>query len=324
VIVRAAVRRCAVSIDLDSIGCYYRIHALGPAPEELRDVVMRRCVPRFAALFERRGIRATFFVVGQDIDLEIGGGAARAARGRLAELCAAGHELGNHSYSHPYDLARLSREVVGREIERAHELISEVAGRAVRGFRAPGYDLSADMIEALMRLGYHYDSSIFPAPGYYAAKAVVMGAMRLLGRQSGAVLTNPRALAAPADPYRPAARAPWRRGQASLVELPVAVTPVMRTPVIGTSVLVAPDFLRARWLEAMRARPFFNFELHGIDLADADEDGIPGVLVARQPDLRVPLSRKLRALEATLDRLSLDHEFVTLEQAAAWVQREVA
>ena len=50
---------------------------------------------------------------------------------------------------------------------------------------------------------------------------------------------------------------------------------------------------------ALRA-PFFNLELHGIDLADADADGMPAALVARQPDLRRPLAHKLAALDDTL------------------------
>lgn len=318
-------RLCSISIDVDPIPCYYRIHGLGPSPVELRDLIMRRCVPRFAEVFARRGIAATFFLVGEDVDPAVIGAAdARAARHLVTSLVAAGHEIANHSYSHHYDLARLSPDVIADEITSAHRILSEVAGTPVRGFRAPGYDVSGPMIETLVRLDYAYDSSIFPAPGYYAAKAMVMGLMAMAGRETGAVLTNPRALRAPADPYRPSATAPWRRGQASLVELPIAVTPGLRVPAIGTSLLLAPAWLRARCLEAMKRRRFFNLELHGIDLADAEQDGIPGELVRRQPDLRAPLSRKLRALEATIDRLAADYEFVPLRSAAAWAHREVA
>jgi hypothetical protein len=314
---------CSLSIDVDAIACYYRIHALGEPPTELRDVVIRRCVPRFAEVFARRGIRATFFIVAQDIDVAAGGKRARAARAIVQQLVAAGHEIGSHSYSHPYDLARLPRARVTEEIERAHELLSELAGEPVRGFRAPGYEISADMLEELMRLGYQYDSSIFPAPGYYAAKAAVMGAMAVAGRQSGAILTSPLALLAPADPYRPSPRAPWRRGQATLVELPIAVTPISRVPVIGTSVLLAPARLRRQLIRAMRRRPHFCFELHGIDLADADEDGIPGDLVARQPELRAPLSRKRAAFEAALDQIGDLFELARVRDVASFVHREL-
>ncbi len=313
------VRRvCSVSVDLDPLACYYGIHGLGAPAAALRDVVLRRGLPRFAELFARRGLRATLFVVGADL---AAGGAGRAM---LRELAEAGHELANHSTTHPYDMARLGRDRVDEEVGRAHDLIAEAAGAAPVGFRAPGYDLSPTMMDALLARGYRYDSSLFPAPLYWGAKAAVMAAMALAGRTSGAVVTNPLALLAPVEPYRPSASAPWRRGQAALVELPVSVTPWLHLPAFGSGplgLLTAPTPVRARLLESMRSRRFFNFELHGLDLLDADDDGIPAELVARQPDLRAPLLQKKRALEATLDRLALDFEFAPLRDYANEVQR---
>src|SRR5262249_35634230 len=80
----------------------------------------------------------------------------------------------------------------------------------------------------------------FPAPGYYAAKAAVMAGLALTGKKSGAVMTNPRALFAPADPYRPNAKRPWRRGQSTVGELPVAGTPGLRLPALRTHPLPLP------------------------------------------------------------------------------------
>jgi hypothetical protein len=308
---------CAVSIDLDPIPCYYRIHGLGPAPDALRDTVMRCAVPRFAELFARRGLHATFFTVGEDLDVELLGERGRAAGARVGELAGDGHEIGNHSYSHPYELARLADDVVRHEIARADDLLAEASGRRVVGFRAPGYDLSATMLAVLAERGYAYDSSIFPAPAYYLAKAVVMAGLAAIGRPSGAVMTNPRALVASPEPYRPSPTAPWRRGDAALIELPVAVTPGARIPAIGTSLLLAPPPLRRRLVRAMRRRPLFNFELHGIDLVDAESDGIPAALVARQPDLRVPVARKLAALDAVLDDIAADFAMARLDEVAA-------
>ena len=111
--------RCAVSIDLDGIACYYRIHGLGEHPPELEHVILERALPRAARLFAEKGLRVTWFVVGRDIDWQapVRDGAARAANAdRLAKLHAAGDELGNHSYTHPYDLARLSADTVGAGI----------------------------------------------------------------------------------------------------------------------------------------------------------------------------------------------------------------
>jgi peptidoglycan-N-acetylglucosamine deacetylase len=316
--------QCAVSIDLDGIACYYRIHGLGNAPSELEHVILERALPRAAALFAQRKLHVTWFVIGRDADADasLPGHPARAANAqRLRMLFEAGDELGNHSYTHPYELARMSPAAIDDEIANCDRVLRDITKTGVRGFRAPGYDLSPPMLDTLARLGYRYDSSVFPAPGYYAAKAAVMTALGVLGRPSGAVLTNPRALAAPANPYRPSMTRPWRRGQAPVVELPVAVTPYTRVPAIGTTLLVAPTRVRAKLIDWMARRSFFNLELHGIDFADAEQDGIPGELVSHQHDLRIPIDDKLARLDAVLDAVAQRWQFATLAEVAADVQR---
>jgi hypothetical protein len=327
---REPARECAISIDLDGIGCYYRIHGLGRPPAELEHVVLERALPRAAALFAEHRVRVTWFVIGRDADADavLPDRAARAANAqRLALLAKQGDEIGNHSYSHLYELAKLPAVEVDAEIaggDRVVRAVLEAAGVAggPKGFRAPGYDLSTAMMDALARRGYRYDSSIFPAPGYYLAKAAVMTALQLQGRPSGAVMTDPRALAAPIEPYRPAMTAPWRRGQAPIVELPVAVTKWMRLPAIGTALIAAPPWVRRGVLAAMARRRFFNLELHGIDFVDAEQDGIPGELVERQPDLRVPIGDKLDRLSSLIDQLGRDRSMVQLAAVATRVQRE--
>jgi hypothetical protein len=174
------------------------------------------------------------------------------------------------------------------------------------------------MLAVLRRRRYAYDSSVFPSWPYYVAKAGVMGVMALWGRTSNSVLGDPRALLAPVEPYRPG-ESPFSRGHGSLVELPITVTRGLRLPGIGTAILTAPQRLRHLLLDQLRPRSFFNFELHGLDLLDAEADGIPATLVTRQPDLRVPVADKIRAFSATLDRLRLDYRFATLAQVAAHV-----
>jgi hypothetical protein len=315
--------RCAVSIDLDGIACYYRIHGLGRAPAELEHAVLERALPRAAALFARHKIHVTWFAVGQDLDPELG--AANAANGqRLKALVHAGDELGNHSYSHPYELARLSPTEIDHEIASCDRILRPLlASGTVHGFRAPGYDISPVMLDVLARLGYRYDSSVFPSPGYYAAKAAVMSVLAALRRPSGAVMTNPRLLAAPADPYRPSMSSPWRRGQAPLVELPIATTPWLRVHAIGTSLLVAPAWIRERIVDAMAKREFWNLELHGIDFADAEKDGIPGELVDRQPDLRLSIDDKLERMDRLIAAVTARWQVQTLAEVATTTQRDL-
>jgi hypothetical protein len=299
----------SVSIDVDGIGCYYRIHALGPPPPHLRGRILERGVARFLEALARRGIAATFFVVGQDA-LEA------SAASLLGAAHRAGHELASHSFTHPYELARLGERDVAGELDLADAALRAITGAPIVGFRAPGYDLSPTMLRALVERGYRYDSSIFAAPGYYVAKAAVMGLLAARRRPSGAVLTNPRALLAPPAPYRPALGAPWRRGDAPLVELPIAVTPGLRVPAIGTSLLLAPAPVRRALVASMARRPHFNFELHAIDLCDAELDELPAELVARQPDLRVPVAEKLARFDDVLARLAEGWETLPLRDVA--------
>ncbi len=126
---------------------------------------------------------------------------------------------------------------------------------------------------------------------------------------------------APRAPYRPAPGAPYRRGAADdegSSSCPIAVTPLARLHVIGTSLIVAPAWLRRHLIAVALRAPFFNLELHGIDLADAEADEIPPALIARQPDLRRPLAHKLAALDETLTAARASGaRFVTLRDADA-------
>jgi len=98
----------------------------------------------------------------------------------------------------------------------------------------------------------------------------------------------------------------------------MAVTRWLRLPVIGTALVTAPAWLRRHLVASALAAPFFNLELHGIDLADAEDDGFPAALVAQQPDLRRPLLHKLQALEATLaEARAAGATFKTLREVAA-------
>jgi peptidoglycan/xylan/chitin deacetylase (PgdA/CDA1 family) len=257
-------------------------------------------------------VRATFFVVGADLDDDPEGRAA------LAALARAGHELASHTHTHPYDFIRLGAGAIADEIDRAHAAIAACAGTPPVGFRAPGYEISAGALDALQARGYRYDSSVFPSVAYYGAKAAVMGAMRLIGHASGSMLGNPRVLLAPRVPYRPVAGAPYRAGGDGILELPIAVTGGPRLPVIGTSLILVPAWLRQRLVAAALRDRLFNLELHGIDLCDAASDEIPAALVARQPDLRRPLAHKLAALDETLSfARAAGARFATLAEATA-------
>ncbi len=307
--------RClaALSVDLDGISHYHAIHGLEPlgADAPARHAVYDIALARIDDFCRAHRLDSTLFVIGSDLDRQQNGATLRGLSER-------GHAIENHSFSHRYDLSRLSKDVVRQDISKARDVIQKATGRTTIGFRAPGYTINDSVLDVLEELSFHYDSSVFPCPMYYGAKAIIMGTMRLLGRTSASVLDTPRVVVAPSRPYRPGT--PWFvAGHRALAELPIQVTPRLRLPLIGTFIALAGPTVSRVLARACRDEPLVNIELHGIDFLDAS-DGLEH-LVPFQSELRVPLQRRLDALSAVVDELRKHGAaFVRLDEAAEQLQ----
>ena len=83
--------------------------------------------PRLLEALARHGARATFFHCGANVER-----VPAVAR----QVAAAGHELGNHTYSHPM-IQFKSSEFIYSEMRRAQSVIEQTAGVAPVLFRAP-------------------------------------------------------------------------------------------------------------------------------------------------------------------------------------------
>jgi peptidoglycan/xylan/chitin deacetylase (PgdA/CDA1 family) len=300
------VRLCAVSVDLDEIPFYFQIHGLPEPSGAAKSAVYDVAMPRLLDFARGAGIPLTLFAIGADL-------ASRGAAEKLRDARAVGHEIANHSRDHRYDMTRLSYAELVEQIEGGAKAVEAAVGERPVGFRAPGYTITDEAFEALAEVGVAYDSSVFPCPAYYAAKAVAMAGIRLRGRESRSILDTPRVLGAPTRPYR-VGKPYWKRGN-GLLELPVQVTPVARLPFIGWTLNLAGPW-RARILARMCSKePLVNLELHGIDVLDAG-DGLSD-LAPHQPDVAVPLARKLDVLGGVVDVLKrAGYAFVTLREAA--------
>ncbi len=301
------MRLASISVDLDEIPNYFEIHGLprprGPEATLVYDLALARLRALAAAL----GFPLTLFTIGSDL--------ARAeASAGLRLATDEGHEIANHSLDHRYDLVRLGRDEIARQVGEGARTIAQATGQAPVGFRAPGYTISDEVFEVLTDLGVAYDASVFPCPVYFAAKATKIGTIALRGRRSQSIIDTPRVLTAPTRPYR-IGRPYWRRGE-GLLEIPIQVTRGLRLPFIGTAVTLAGP-ARARLLTRMCVgEPLVNLELHGIDVLDA-ADGLEA-LRPHQPDVRVPHQRKLAALTAVVEELKrAGYTFVTMREAAA-------
>jgi peptidoglycan/xylan/chitin deacetylase (PgdA/CDA1 family) len=109
---------------------------------------------RVAQILEQRGVRATFFQVGRAV--------ARNPEASRA-LLAAGHVIGNHSYSH--ELRRcLSAGLVNDEISRAQDVLSDVLQLRPRLYRPPWLLRTPAMFRILHRHGLRAVSGTFCHP----------------------------------------------------------------------------------------------------------------------------------------------------------------
>ncbi len=84
--------------------------------------------PRVLAVLARHGVQATFFMLGSNVVKY---------PDTVRQVVAAGHALGNHSWSHP-NLGTLGPAQVRDQIRRTQDAIGRIAGRRPVLFRAPG------------------------------------------------------------------------------------------------------------------------------------------------------------------------------------------
>jgi peptidoglycan/xylan/chitin deacetylase (PgdA/CDA1 family) len=102
-----------------------------------------RSTPAFLELLHARGVRATFFLLGEMLSK---------APDLGAELVAAGHEVAVHGWQHRCLLVRGPRGTYD-DLARARDLIGTVTGRQPRWFRPPYGVLTTSALRAAQRLG---------------------------------------------------------------------------------------------------------------------------------------------------------------------------
>jgi peptidoglycan/xylan/chitin deacetylase (PgdA/CDA1 family) len=83
--------------------------------------------PRLLGMLAQRRIKATFFMVGQ---------CAAEFPDIVKRIAAEGHEVANHSWSHP-NLAKMSEEAVRLQLQRTQEAIGQACGITPKVMRPP-------------------------------------------------------------------------------------------------------------------------------------------------------------------------------------------
>ncbi len=110
---------------------------------------------RILALFDEHGVKATFFMLGW---------VAERYPALVRRIVAGGHELASHGYSH-VRVTQQTPEEFRVDVIRNKQLLEDIGGQPVIGYRAASYSIGAKNLWALQVLeetGHHYSSSIYP------------------------------------------------------------------------------------------------------------------------------------------------------------------
>jgi cellulose synthase/poly-beta-1,6-N-acetylglucosamine synthase-like glycosyltransferase/peptidoglycan/xylan/chitin deacetylase (PgdA/CDA1 family) len=107
------------------------VHAKGPAGKVLcltfDDGPDPRYTPRVLDILRSHGVHATFFIIGANADQNIG---------LVERAYAEGHDIGNHTYTHP-NIAAVSEERAALELSTTQRIIENALGVSTVLFRPP-------------------------------------------------------------------------------------------------------------------------------------------------------------------------------------------
>ncbi len=140
-----------------------------------------RLTPILLDMLKARGLRATFYVIGNRVvqwpDI-------------VRRIAAEGHEIGNHSWSHP-DLSGYSDAAVLSQIDRTTDAIYQVTGRPPVTFRPPYGSFTRrqrDMLHVQRKLPtilWSVDPQDWRRPGAQAVASRI-----LAGSRAGAIILS--------------------------------------------------------------------------------------------------------------------------------------
>lgn len=215
----------------------------GATYERIADKVEQETLPQLLDLYERYGVHATFFVLGELAKLRPNVVRMIAKRGQEV----ASHGL-THDYQQAFDVLTYSEQV--RELRESKDLLEQISGQKVVSFRAPALRVNSHTVMALLEAGYQFDSSIAPQR--------LDAFMSLGGKNKRQWLGAPRTI------YETDFHNLARRGRSGVIEVPVSSFGI---PYIGTVMRIFPHFLtpitrRLLYWETRKTNKSVNFLFH--------------------------------------------------------------
>jgi polysaccharide deacetylase family protein (PEP-CTERM system associated) len=148
--------RNALTVDVEE---HFQVEAFaGVIPRDRWEALPSRVeanTQRLLDLFARAGVRGTFFTLSW---------VAERHPALIRRIVAGGHELASHGHGHAR-VPTLGPDGFRADIRRARQMLQDIGGVDVLGYRAPTFSLGPDTpwaYDILAEEGYRYSSSIYP------------------------------------------------------------------------------------------------------------------------------------------------------------------
>jgi peptidoglycan/xylan/chitin deacetylase (PgdA/CDA1 family) len=143
--------KCSFGIDIDAVAGWLGSYGGEDSPNDIQRGMFAGevGVPRLLRMFDRYGIRTSWFIPGHSIET---------FPEQVRMIVDAGHEIGAHGYSHENPVAMTPKQEED-VLRRSVELIEQVGGKRPTGYVAPWWEMSSATAELLLKYGFTYDHS---------------------------------------------------------------------------------------------------------------------------------------------------------------------
>jgi len=143
---------CGFGIDVDAVAGWLGSYGGEDSPDDISRGLFSGEVGamRLLTMFERMGIKTTWFIPGHSIET---------FPEQMKAVAAAGHEIGIHGYSHenPIAMTPAQEEEV---LDKCISLVEQLSGKRPTGYVAPWWEFSNVTNELLLKKGIKYDHSL--------------------------------------------------------------------------------------------------------------------------------------------------------------------
>jgi peptidoglycan/xylan/chitin deacetylase (PgdA/CDA1 family) len=219
------------------------------------EYVLNQGMPRLLDLYDKYGVKATFFYTGHIAQLYPD--VVKMAHER-------GHEVGSHGLTHEVSKAFdvLSPEEQLSHLRQSKQILEDIIGEEVVSFRAPAARVDKKFPQIMKEAGFKVDSSV--------------SSQRLDMMFSFGALKKLNWLTSPRHAYFAQEENIFRKGESEFLEVPISA---MGFPYIGTFMRIAPGLNRFTrqmlyWETLCNGRQFV-FLTHPNEFIDEPRDGSP-------------------------------------------------